>query len=239
MVKIWTEYKVTWTGLTKLCGSVPADPELVEAWTKARMPRVRPAGSKSIDEIREEVFETIAAGEAADEPEFSLLVFQRVDGVLVVRAATIRAHLKDCARVISAQFMDRIKGERAFSTRVINGVYLDEQQYWIPILRLDGTPVVKHDGERDKPIHVRGPRGEALNALKRYEWIEPWRLDFTLKVLGVRRTRKNAKGGDEQAEASVRGEDLQILMTYGAVHGYAGERGDGEGKYTFEIEEVA
>ena len=27
-------------------------------------------------------------------------------------------------------------------------------------------------------------------------------------------------------------------MSYGGVHGYAGERGDGEGKYTFNLEEL-
>jgi hypothetical protein len=224
MVNIWTTYRVRWDGLTKLCGSVPADPELVKAWVEARKPMVRPAGAKSIDEIREEVFETIAAGDADDLPEASLLVFQRHEGGLVVRAATLRAHLKDCARVISAQYMAKIKGERAFSTRVLNGCYPDERQYWVPILHPDGSPITKHDGETDKAIHVRGPRGEVLNALKRYEWVEPWRIDFTLKVLG--------------GKASVRFEDLEILLEYGGVHGYAGERGDGEGRYTSTIEEV-
>lgn len=221
-MKIWTEYDVRWDFITRLCGSVPADPEIIEAWIKARAPKVRPAGAKSLEEISEEVFDTIAAGEAEDAPEYSVLVFQRFDGVCCMRAATIRAHLKDCARVISAQLMGRIKGERAFSTRVINGLYPDETRYWVPILRPDGQPVTKHDGEADQPIHVRGPRGEPQNALKRYEWIVPARMDFRLKVLGT----------------SVREEDIRTLMTYGGVHGYGGERGAGEGKYTFTLEEV-
>jgi hypothetical protein len=220
---IWTEYDVRFNFLTKLCGSVPADPEIIDAWTRARAPKVRPAGARSIDEIQEEVFETIAAGEAADLPEYTVLMFQRVEGVCCMRAATVRAHLKDCARVISAQLMPKVKGERAFSTRVINGVYVDERQYWLPILRPDGTPVSKHDGETDKAIHVRGPRGEQLNAIKRFEWIEPARLDFRLKILGE----------------SVRREDLEKLLEYGGVHGYAGERGDGEGRYVATISEVA
>lgn len=219
---IWTTYRVRWDFLTKLCGSVPADPEIIEAWVKARAPKVRPAGAKSIDEIQEEVFATIAAGEAEDKPEYSVLTFQRnTDGVLCMRSATIRAHLKDCARVVSAQYMPKVKNERAFSTRVINGVYPDESLYWVPILRPDGSPIVKPDGEADKAIHVRGPRGETQNAIKRYEWVEPARLDFRLKVLGD----------------SVRREDLEKLMQYGGVHGYAGERGDGEGKYIHTLTE--
>lgn len=219
---MWTEYKVTWTFLTKLCGSVPADPEIIDAWVRTRAPKVRPAGSKSIDEIKEEVFDTIAAGEAEDTPDYTILTFQRWNGICCQRAATIRAHLKDCARVLSAQYVDKIKGERAFSTRVINGVYPDETVYWVPILRPDGTPVLKHDGEQDRAIHVRGPRGEQLNAIKRFEWIDPARIDFKIKVLGK----------------SVRKEDLEIIMQYGGVHGYAGERGIGEGKYTFEMQEI-
>jgi hypothetical protein len=95
------------------------------------------------------------------------------------------AHLKDCARVLSAQFVGKIDGERAFSTRVINGVYLDERQYWLPIRRPDGTPLAAPDGTRDKAIHVRGRDGKPLNALKQFEFVaSPSVLEFTLKVLG-------------------------------------------------------
>jgi hypothetical protein len=219
VTNIWTTYKVRWDFLTQLCGSVPADPEIIQAWVKSRAPKVRPAGAKSLDEIQEEAFASLASGDAEDTPEYSILQFQRAAGVLVMRAATIRAHLKDCARVISAQWMPKVKGERAFSTRVINGLYPDPAAYWVPVLRPDGSPITKHDGERDKAIHVRGQRGEPQNAIKRFEYVDPARMDFVLKVLGN----------------SVREEDLEILMQYGGIHGYAGERGDGEGKYTFTL----
>lgn len=214
---IWTQYRVRWEFLTRLCGSVPADPEMVKAWIDARQPRVKPAGAKSIQQINEEVIESLGQPE---ESEFSVLQFQRNDGALVMRYGTIRAHIKDCARVLSAQYVGRIQGERAFSTRVINGVYLDERTYWVPILRPNGKPVNKADGFMDKAVHVRGPRGEPLNALKRIEYIEPPTvIEFTLKVLGT----------------SVTESDLHTIMEYGGVHGYAGERSDGEGRYTFEI----
>src|SRR4029453_6513078 len=102
---------------------------------------VKPAGSLSIQEINEEVLASIERGEGEADQSFQLLVFQRHEGRIVERAATVRAHQKDCARVLSNQFIGRIQGERAFSTRVINGVYLDPRTYWIPILRLDGRPI--------------------------------------------------------------------------------------------------
>jgi hypothetical protein len=218
---VWTQFRVTWHFLTRLCGSVPSDPEMIQKWLEVRQPRVKAAGARSIQEINEEVLASLE--ESEEESEFSLLTFQRHEGALVQRYGTVRAHLKDCARVLSAQYVGRIKGERAFSTRVVNGVYLDEHQYWLPILR-DGHPVTESSGFMDKAVHVRGPRGEPLNALKRIEYVEPpTSIEFTLKVLGQ----------------SVTEDDLHVIMEYGGTHGYAGERSDGEGRYEYEIERVA
>ena len=124
---LWTTYQVRFDFVTKLCSSVPADPALIEAWQKSRQPRVKPPGGKSIEEIQEEVVASLAEPEA--EEQYSMLVFQRDNGSLVMRAATIRAHLKDCARVLSAQWIGKIQGERSFATKVLNGVYPDPMQW--------------------------------------------------------------------------------------------------------------
>jgi len=211
---MWAIYRVTWTGLTKLCGSVPSDPEIVKAWLRARQPRVQPAAARSIDEIQEEVFASLPE---IDEAGSNILVFQRERGACCMRAATIKAHLKDCARQLS-RHIGRIEGESAFSTKIKNDVYPDETVYWMPVLRPDGTPVLKHDGEMDRPVTTRFG-----TAIKRFEWIEPWRMDFILKVLAP------------SGKAAVQESDLKKLMLYGGVHGYAGERGNGEGKYTFTL----
>jgi hypothetical protein len=209
----WTQYPVSWLGLTKLCGSVPSDPELVKAWLLAREPRVRPPGGRSLDEINEEVLASLDEDRTIDASASAILTFQRQDGVCVMRAATVKAHLKDCARRLSAR-VGRVEGESAFSTKVINYVYPDPTLYWIPILRPEGTPVTKHDGEMDRPITTRFG-----TALKRFEWVEPWRLDFTLHVFTT------------SGKPAVGPADLDKLMLYGGVHGYAGERGNGEGRY--------
>lgn len=230
--------------LKQLCGSVPGNPELIAKWLEVRMAKNKPAEGKSLEELKTEVVDSLVAPSEAV-PQVALLVFQRDngddrgnvtlqvtgekkkdgaaeyvpgDGGLVMRAGTMRAHLKDCARIISAQYMKREDGVRAFSTMVINGVYLDEQQYWLPLFK-DGRRVMEADGNRDKPIHVKGPRGENINALKNFEYVNNAELRFTLKVLGE----------------SVSEEQLRVLFQYGGVHGYAGERGDGEGRYTFTL----
>jgi archaellum component FlaF (FlaF/FlaG flagellin family) len=215
---IWTIYRVQWDFITQLCGSVPSSKDLVDDWVNARKPKAQPPGTKTIDEIQEEVFETL---DNAEEPSYSKLVFQRNErGEIVMRAATVRAHIKDCARVISGQYVGKIQGERSFATRIINGVYVDEEQYWIPVTTQDAKPVpMKNAMSRDKAVHVKGPRG-TMNALKSFEYVEGARMRFRLKVLGKSASLK----------------DLETLFMYGGVHGYAGERGDGEGKYRFTIE---
>jgi len=220
---LWDRYRITWHFITSICGSVPADPAIIKKWLEARGPRVKPAGALSIQEINEEVLASIERGEGEPDASFSMLVFQRHAGGLVMRYSTVRAHIKDCARVLSAQFVGRIQGERAFSTRVINGVYLEPAEYWIPIQRQDGSLITKADGTRDKAIHVRGPRGEPLSALKNFEYIDPpSTMTFTLNVLG----------------RSVSETDLHHVFMYGGMHGYAGERSDGEGRYSYELERL-
>lgn len=226
---MWTRYRVSWSFFTNLCGQTPADPEIIKAWIAARKPRVQPAGGRSADEINEEVLASLERGEGmAPTEDDSLLVFQADPDPegrrgLVFRASTIRAHIKDCARVISSQYLGKIEKERPFSTKVINGVYPDPAHYWVPILRPDGTPVTKPDGETEHPIQIRGSQGPR-SALKHFEHIEPpSRMDFQLMILGE----------------SVRESDLHHLFTYGGLHGYAGERGNGEGKYTYTLERLS
>jgi len=223
VLPLWTTYRVTWNFLTRICGSTPADPEVIQKWLEAREPRVRPAGGLSIQELNEEVVASLERGDEYEPQNFSYLVFQRHDGHLVMRYSTVRAHIKDCARVLSAQFVGRVQGERAFSTRVINGVYLDEREYWLPLHRPDGSVLTTHDDHFDKMVHVRGPRGESLHALKRIQFVAPpVTLTFTLKVLG----------------RSVSEIDLHHVFQYGGVHGYAGERSDGEGRYEYTLTRI-
>lgn len=213
----WTLYRVRWDFLTSLCSSVPANPEMRKGWLDGRKGKALPPGGKTIAEIQEEVFETIADAPDRDAEEAkSLLVFQRVDGNLVMRAATVRAHLKDCARIISREHVGKIKGQLSFATRLINCVYLDELQYWIPVTDRDGKPFTAPHGVREKAVHTWNG-----NALKAFEFVNGARMDFTLKVLG----------------GNIKREDLETVFMYGGVHGYAGERGDGEGKYRFKIHE--
>lgn len=219
---LWVLYRLQMDFVTKLCASVPGDPELVKKFLESRAPKAIPPGGRPIEEIQEEVLAMVDA-EAQEEVQASVLVFQRVNGELCQRAATVRAHIKDCARVLGAQYIGRVMGERAFSTCVINGCYTDEKQYWLPIISQEtGNPFTEASGFMDKPVHARGPRGQPINALKRFEYVLGARLVVNLKILGD----------------SVKQSGLDHVFRYGGVHGYGGERSDGEGKYTYSLEKT-
>lgn len=219
---MWTKYRVTWDFLTSICGSVPSDPEVVKKWLEVRMPNKRPPDSRSMDEINTEVLASIERGDVFDEKQCQILVFQRDKGVCAQRAATVRAHIKDCARVLSG-YQAKDDNTRSFATRIINTVYHDPREYWLPILRQDGTPIEKADDRRDLFVHPK----PGISALKSVEYIMNARLVFTLLVL------QTAGGKNAVAE-----EDLHKLFQYGGVHGYGGERGNGEGRYDYRLEKL-
>jgi hypothetical protein len=223
MMDIWTQYEVEWRFLTKLVSSVPADGELIKRWLESRKPATRPPDSKSIDEVAAEVMESLPEQESE---EVGMHVFQRTEGGLAVRMATIRAHLKECARTLSRLYVGKVEGEKSFSVKVVQGLYYPPEVYWLPVLsQWNGHQCTEPSGTYEKPVHAMTPRG-AISALKQFEYVENALLRFSLLVL----TPKSGK-------SVVSREDLETLMQYGGVHGYAGERSDGEGRYVATITE--
>lgn len=243
-VSLWTFYRIRFTFLTWLCSSVPADPEIARKWIDARRPRVRPAGARSIEEINEEVLASLERGEGEADQEHSTLVFQKHAGYLVMGMRTVRGHYKELAGTISRQHTGKIEGEQSFAVRVKNGIYYHPREYWLPVRRLDGSLIVQADGAYDKAIHPKTKQGP-ISAIKTFEYIEPpSMIEFTLRVLNthVRRTTKDQTTGESKTVThvmpSVPEDDLHILFEYGGTHGYAGERGDGEGRYEYTLERI-
>lgn len=207
-------YQLEMEFVGRLMGSVPLKKELVRKWLEARAP-AQPKPGPSLDEIENEVLDTIEDVEAMTEEEVSL-GFQQVNDVLVVRAGTIKAHLKDCARQLYAAKLVSVKN---FRSKVAN--YVNVVPYWIPILK-DGVPVREHDGWHEQAVHVITPQGPR-SALKRIQYVEGVSLVCRLYVL------RNPEVGEEE---------LRKVLVYGGVHGYGGERSLGEGRYVFSLERV-
>lgn len=228
---MWTKFDIEWKFITRLSASLPAAPDLQKKWLESRAPKVRPPDSKSIEEIAEEV--AASTPTVTEEEERGFYVFQRQEGGLVVRMATIRAHLKDCARVLSSLYVGRIEKEKSFAVKVLNAVYYPPETYWVPVLAADGSQVREPAGTYEKTIHVRTPQGER-SAFKTMEYVSDALLRFQLMVLTQPPSKANPEG-----KLVVNENDLETLFSYGGVHGYGGERGDGEGRYTATITKAA
>jgi len=205
------EVVINFTG--RLCGSVPLKKEIVESWLGARMPKEKPEEGRSIEEIKQEVLNSIEEVE-----EKVTLGFQKNETGLVVRGGTIKAHLKDCANQIKDALkpIQKVHQIKNFSGKVANKVFIDE--YFVHLLK-DGKQIQEEDGVFDQPVHVMtnlGPR----NALKTIRFLDKCSMKFHLKLL---------------EDKEITPERIEEIFEYGSIHGYGGERGMGEGRYSFQI----
>jgi hypothetical protein len=227
---MWTKFDVEMKFITKLVASLPADPDLQKKWLESRMPKVRPPDAKSIEEIAAEVADSTPEFEADEDRGFYVFQRQKVEGgsgeMLVVRMATIRAHIKDLARVLSSLYVGRIEKEKSFAVKVLNAVYYPPEVYWLPLLDAKGDPIQQPNGTYQKTIRVRTPQGER-SAFKNMEYANDATLKYQLMVM------TQPSGRTVISET-----DLNSIFEYGGVHGYGGERGDGEGRYVATITKV-
>jgi hypothetical protein len=216
---MWTRFDIRFEFVTRLCGGVPADPEMVKRWLEARQPTNRPPQSKSIDEVAEEVMASVP-----EDAEPSLHCIQRHEGRLVVGMRTLRGHIKDCSNILSSLYVGKVEKEKSFAVKVKNAVYYPPEVYWVPIVRTEtGEPITEPDGNYDKAIHIMTPQGPR-SALKTVEYVEDASIVFPLQVL-------TTPGGKMVVSET----DLKTLFLYGGSHGYGPERGDGQGRYMATI----
>ncbi len=228
--EIWKPYKVTLNFVSRLCGSTPANKEMLQGWLDSRKPSVRPPSGKTIAAVVEEVANRLEdQGASNDEAEKkSTVTFQSVDNKLVVPAFTVRAHIKDCTSQVQNQLTGRIKGERNFTTRVKNGLYVkgdftDPAGTDVISMMRSGKPVAvaEIDGYQERTVHASTPQGP-ISAIKKFAYVLKPTLTFVVSLLGE----------------SVKPQDLALVLQYGATHGYGGERSMGEGRYQYTIEEA-
>lgn len=206
---MWQYAKVEMDFEYRLCGSQPLNKEIVGPWLESRMPKEKPEGGKSIEEIKEEVLASIDGVQ-----DKITLGFQSNDGGLFVRSGTIKSHLKDCANQIKDTFKPEIK---AFRSKVANKLFIEK--YAVELLK-SGKRVIETDGIYDQPVHVMTPQGPR-DGLKKIQYIEKPSIVFTMKLL---------------IDKEIKKEHIYQIFEYGTIHGYGGERGMGEGRYKFKIE---
>lgn len=205
---MWLYFNLTMDFTGKLCGSVPLSKELIRPWLESRMPNTKPGNARPIEEIEEEILATIEETE-----ERTTLGFQKDEGGLFVRAGTVKAHIKDCAN----QIKDVLK-IKALRSKVANKVFVDPDPVYL-LRNMDA--IYEPDGDFERAVHVMTARGPG-NALKRICFVEKPVIKLQIRLLK-----------DKEVDEDV----LRSIFDYGSVHGYGGERGMGEGRYIFKLEQ--
>ena len=233
---MWKRYEVRMEFLNRLCAGLPADMQVFRETIKARAPKYKPPGTKSIDEIAAQFAQDTLAvlpqsDQAAEEEEVDesvLHVFERrtigSSAVLVVGTRTFRAHIKDCSQTLSSLYVGKVEKERSFAVKAKAALYYPPEVETVPILRDGEPPFAEPSGiVWDKPIRMQTQQGPR-SALKSYEYVEGAVLIFPLLVM-------QTIGG----KAVVSEADVKTIFQYGGVHGYGPERGDGMGRYVATI----
>lgn len=228
---MWIEYPLALTFTTPLCGGVPRHDDVVRPWIEARAAseaklRAMP-DAKGLDEVVAEHAETTDKLDDTIEEALAKkwIGFSRDETGLFVRAANVRAHLKDCAQVLargmkSATPPNGCKAIKQFKAKFVDAVYVREDR--LHILNGDGTAYAQASGFRDATMSVmtaQGPR----QCIKRIDYCDPASLKCTLQLL-------------ESSE--VCREHLIACLDYGKVHGFGQDRSLQFGRYEYELGEV-
>lgn len=212
-IELWEFYEVQMNFNYRVCGSVPMSKEIVPIWLNSRKPKVKPDDAKPIEELIEEVNESIQ-----EDMERTTLGFQQDDNGFFLRGGTFKAHMKDCANKIK-----ELLGITAFRNKLAESVFVEDYKNYIV---KNGEFVKESDGSYEQPVHAwvwTGNMPKQIHALKVIHFVEQPSIRI---VLRVRRSQFINIGS------------LTKVFEYGSYQGYGGERSLGEGRYTFTIKKM-
>jgi len=244
MFEMWTELDLTLSFHNELCGGVPRQKDIVEAWiatrtatnpeferVKRRKEKMELEPPRSLEEIKEEAIATLdpLPDDVEEQMKKSWVGFNRDDDGLFVKAGNLRAHLKDCATVLGKLLN---KGHdygwgggepKQFAAKIkdvlyVKGLITDDRLH---ILDSQGNIIQQPTDYRDATLSVmtaQGPR----TCLKRVDYIRPAVIKCKLQVL---------LGGE------INRDHIYRCFQYGAVHGFGQDRSLQYGRYHFELGE--
>ena len=225
---LFREITIRWTFENRVMAGIPANEKLIDKWLevkKASDPKHEKMESpKSLEDLGGEVKDEMReAFESVPEEAGALyLGFKRnSDKELYLESYQVKAHLKDCCRVLGNNVLSSTKSLRS---KFADRVFVTPEH--IPMMKHDGTvfqgsaPI--EGSWFDHPIHVWSPGVGQRSALKANEYVEGGSyIDFTLKILD---------------DNLITDKIIYTLMDYGKEHGFMSERGLGYGTYSHDFE---
>jgi hypothetical protein len=216
---LYDRYSVHLVTTSKLCGGIPRDPDLLEAFVKAKTGH---DDAKTVEQVA-----ALAATAPEVTVEQSWIGFQQDSAGLFITARNIKAMLRECASVLrifttktgSKQIVQH--GFEVVAPGCVAGALEAER---IRLCRDNDTVLASltaPDGYEERAIHVmtaQGPR----NALKRSDYVNAGTdLLFDIWVLKTSANEKRHIGRD----------DLVQILTLAQNNGLGADRSQGFGKF--------
>lgn len=212
--KLYDKYDVTIKIRERICGGVPRNKSLIEAWVKAGTGHDDATTKAQVEEITSEMVDEVA--------ESSWIGFIRDAKLgLVVETRCVKAMLRECFTVL-----------RVFSQkRGSKDIYQHALEVKPVTVNEDGTFTVtpgtrlplgreKPDGTDEKPIHVMTPQGPRT-ALKRVDYVTGAVISFRLWVLETEPAEKRRITED----------DVVRVLTLAQEDGLGADRSQQQGKF--------
>jgi len=213
---MFKEYRVKILFEHQFAAGIPEDPNRLLDFLDARTPTKEPEDAIPLDDLAEIISDQILPSNDSSEEAAMTTTFKTQDGDLVYEARCVKAHLKDCAFILSKNYLEK----RGLKTAVANRIQVNPEM--LPLSR-NGVTLKDVDDKEIRPITVptrQGPR----TAVKIVKYVNAPNMEFTLKVLD-----------DGVVDIDL----LNTLFEYGGtMKGMGQDRNMGWGRYKYEIKEI-
>ncbi len=229
---MWNEYTLTMDFTARLCGGSPRDAKLLERHVERRTAtdpqfqklkeeaaandRPPPRSVAEVVDERAATIDPVPDG-TTEEMEQRWVGFSKDEQGLFVPGGNVRAHLKDCAGVLTkAMKLGHVDGLAAmanFHHHLKNAVYIREDR--VHIRDKEGAIVTEASGYRDmtlSPMTAQGPR----TCLKRVDYVEDARITCTVLMM-------------EYSQVKIA--HVRACLDYGEQHGFGQDRSLQFGRY--------
>lgn len=236
---MFTRYQVRLRTRNRLVGGLPKSAKLIEGWLQRNAPAAGLQTHIGVDDAtgaevtaplsaEQAVAETLAKTRAAEAEQVKAVWtgFAQDGQGLYLEARCVKSMFKEAANVMRAlletsgptngRHRDPGKRFKNYRSKLAERVFVEGNRVDLGAKEPDGT--------EDRPIHVMTPQGPRT-ALKRYDYVEPRELAFTVKVLK-----------DELVDEDV----LRLLLEYAGENGLGADRSQGFGTFDLvELSEIA
>jgi len=216
-VPMFKKYRVKVDFQNQFAAGIPEDPNRLVDFLDAKKPTKEPEDAIPLEDLAEMIEgQTLPSEEGSDEAAMTTTFKVDEDGNLAYESRCVKAHLKDCAFILSKNYLEK----RGLKTAVANRIQVGPEM--LPLSR-NGGFLKDVDDKEIRPITVQTRQGPRT-AVKIVKFVNAPHMEFELTVLN---------------DGVVDGQLLETLFQYGGMmKGMGQDRNMGWGRYTFEIEEL-